>query len=130
MGEFFKGWRRKAGLATLAIVFVFIAYTGLQGYCSLPFTTANHFVNCIRNGQFEKAKSMIDPADQARIPHEYWEQFRGRESVLLSAPTPLVFINRRMAIKVVQYDGPAIDIRYEVSGSRIRVAAINGELSE
>ncbi|MCX7406816.1 MAG: hypothetical protein NTZ32_01915 [Planctomycetales bacterium] len=131
MNKFLKGWRRKAAWVVVVTACIFIAYPHVLGYFNLPFATSNRFVDCIRNGRFEEAKAMIDRIDQPTIPDRYWQQFREREPVFLAAPTLLVFTHRLMVIKVFpDGDGPAMDIRFEVSGSRIRVVEITGQLPE
>lgn len=119
-------WRRKAGYLVIGSVLVITAIL-VQKYISLPFDTANRFHELLRNEQFNDARAMVEPSGQDKIPSRYWEQFRGKPPVLLTAPTPLTFINGRMAIKPVIFDHDHfLSIRFEVIGTRLRVAEFEG----
>jgi hypothetical protein len=123
----------RATLITLAILLI-IPVTGLMvlyGIGSRPFKTMQKFINHVQCEQFDAAKAMIDPADLESIPEEYWEQFRGRPPVDFSSPTPWVFLNGRLSMKVKHVEPvedwrEKIDIRFEVYGNRIRVREIRG----
>ncbi len=106
----------------------------LYWHAARPFQTQHQFVNLVRTGQFDKAKSMIEPADLRTIPEAYWEQFREFPPESLIAPTPLTLINGRMAMKLAllgdagQRNRQTIDIRFEVDGRRIHVREIRGNV--
>ncbi len=83
-------------LCLVAILFAFWA----RWWVSRPFITLRKFAEFVEVERFDDAMALIVPDDRKKLSAAYWEQFRLKELEVLSSPTPLTFIDGRMAAKI------------------------------